>query len=82
MIGYTKVCGSVNEYSEAEMRRAFEAVQSANWKDPIDATIPAERLCVTAAAVEFFAGSEMYIKRRDDGDFHVKAPGYYIRIGA
>jgi len=82
MNGYTRVNGAAREFPEGEMRAAFEAVQSKNWKDPIAATIDAEELCVTAAAIEFFAGSEMYIKALGDHKFHIKAPGYYARVGA
>lgn len=84
MSRWIKCQGSAAKFTEAEMREAFEAVQSSNWKDPIEAVIDAESICVTAAAIEFFAGSEVFLRAREGEDhkFDLKAPGYYARIGA
>lgn len=85
MSGYTRVNGAAKKFSEPEMRKAFEAVQAENWKDPVDAVVAFDDVSVTVAAIQFFAGSEAYLKPlgpSHDHAFHVKAPGYYARVGA
>lgn len=75
-------------FTRAALARAFERVQNPeHWKRPIDAVIQAEDATVTAAAIAFFAGSpcEFRAVRRRKGEprrMRVKAPGYWLSVGA
>jgi hypothetical protein len=80
--GYVRCNGSVNEYTQDVLRDAFERVQSEKgWKNPIETIIATVDLCVTAAAIAHFTGSEVYIKVAGD-DTMIYAPGYYETCGA
>ncbi len=70
-------------YTHAELDAAFKKVEDkTNWKNPIDAVIPTSEYPVTAAAVTFFAGSNLDALPAGDGMYQVKAPGYYEDVGA
>ena len=70
-------------YKRGDLQSAFNrVVNKENWKMAIDAVIPESELDVTHRAIEFFTGSEMTCSYFGDGNFRVKAEGYYARIGA
>lgn len=84
------VCDS--GHTRGELRKAFDRVSPANWKDRIDATIEeddAVELDKVRQAVIFFTGSVPTISRafpaaRDNGRIwmRVRAAGYYATCGA
>lgn len=76
--------GADAQFSREELKSAFDAVHSPNWKDPIDAEIRGDRMLITVAAVAFYAGSESYVKTvpGDPSRVQIRAPGYYLRVGA
>jgi hypothetical protein len=78
------------EVTRREMREAFDKVANqANWKMPINATIPIDNdfdLLLVREAVIFFTGSvpeitvATYVRPRCK--YRVRAAGYYQTIGA
>lgn len=75
-------------FSRAELREAFEMVQDeTNWKNPIDAAIPAYMRDAVEEAVVFFAGCRPTFTainkgRRSLRRLRVQAVGYYAAVGA
>jgi hypothetical protein len=76
-------------YFRAQLREAFDAVQdSSNWKNPIDAAIPAYMKDVTEQAVIFFAGCRPTFTavnpkaRKSLRRLRCQAVGYYVAVGA
>jgi hypothetical protein len=76
-------------FSRAELREAFEMVEDpANWKNPIDAAIPAYMRDCVEEAVVFFAGCRPTFEavnpkaRRSMRRLRVRAVGYYAAVGA
>jgi hypothetical protein len=76
---------SVQGFTRGQLNEAFELVKDAsNWKNAIDATIPASKahmIPMIAEAIMFFAGSESSFTYKADG-FRVRASGYYASVGA
>lgn len=74
-------------YSKAELEAAFAKVaNSENWKMPIVAELPSITSAVEKAkiayAVEFFTGSKVTFGKTAGGKWLIKAPGYYLAVGA
>lgn len=75
-------------YPYRELREAFDSIAcSYNWKNPIAATIDADRFDVCNEAAIFFAGSPLRVELEFVDDFgarrmHVNGAGYYRMIGA
>jgi len=76
-------------FSRAELKEAFEMVQDpTNWKNPIDAAIPAYMKDAVEEAVIFYAGCRPTFEevnkraRRSMRRLRVKAVGYYAAVGA
>jgi hypothetical protein len=75
------------KWTRTELKAAFERVQAENWKDPIDANIPATDMCITNAAIRFYTGSVpnftiISIKPSPFKNLRVTATGYYAAVGA
>jgi hypothetical protein len=73
-----------DRFTHEELKAAFERVEdSSDWKQAIDALVPASKREVTAAAIEYFTGTEASFwelrAQYSTGErlLHVKAPGYY-----
>jgi hypothetical protein len=80
---------TVTIYSRAELREAFEMVEDpTNWKNPIDAAIPAYMHDAVEQAVIFYAGCHPTFTevnpraRRSVRRLRVQAVGYYMAVGA
>ena len=78
---------AVNTFLEPCLRPAFDAVaDKAHWKNPINARIANHPLVrqLVAEAITFYAGggATFEVDPSDDSKLIVRAPGYYVRIGA
>jgi hypothetical protein len=70
-------------YPIADLHAAFSAVcNQDNWKYPIDASVPADKLAITLVAIPFMCGGQCTVTPDADGTFHVANAGYYANIGA
>ncbi len=75
-------------FTLTELRAAFEQVEDKDhWKNPIHAIILLIDYPMTAAAVEFFAGSRLdavYVEPEycQPRKCYVSGPGYYASVGA
>lgn len=74
-------------YSKEQLEEAFRKIaDSTNWKNPIDAVIDEADLKVCEYACQFYTGGQLTITgvmMGSEGDkLRVKAPGYYVSIGA
>jgi hypothetical protein len=72
------------EFTVADLRKAFDVVaDKANWKDAIRATVRADQLAITCAAVVFFTGSTpVVLNAMIPGTVKIEAAGYYAACGA
>lgn len=74
--------------TQAEMEALFNKVAPPdNWKGPIDKTIECseDEAFAIMSAVEYFAGGPCEVlppKVPAPGQYRIKAPGYYMAIGA
>jgi hypothetical protein len=70
-------------YTQEELQQAFDKIKTpSNWKEPIQATIPAEDYNLASAAVAYFTGSQLEIEDNTSGQYIVYAAGYYAAIGS
>lgn len=84
--------GETYETRQARMEAAFALVKpAANWKNPIRATVSVAsetELDVIGDAIAYFTGSRAEFRRLKTTDskgrarYAVRAPGYYVSIGA
>jgi hypothetical protein len=73
------------EFPRAQLTFAFELVRDPlNWKEPIDAIIWSDFERAVTCAIDFFAGGGATFEEieGEPGLLRVKAPGYYVQIGA
>lgn len=67
----------VMPFSTRALKRAFDAVADpADWRNPIDAMIPAGHRDVTAAAIDFYTATPASFADVDGDFFNVTAVGY------
>lgn len=74
-------------YTREELKAAFERVQDpTNWKNPIKAVITVKdrdaETRVIGSAIDFFAGGGAEFQDGPKNTVRVRAPGYYVLIGA
>lgn len=75
------------EFTRGELHAAFTKVEDKqNWKQPIDAFLPAvtseREIAAVEQAVIFFAGCVARIDTLPLGGYRVRAAGYYRSVGA
>ena len=80
----TAIKNLLGGFTLEELHAAFDVVQNReNWKRPIRATIPKDRVEITRAAVIHFTGSVPIVTPCPDGvHVEIEAAGYYIAVGA
>lgn len=68
----------VDGYTIKALRAAFDAVQAADWKAPVDATVPSALADMTAKAIMFFQASRTRVvwQSSDGRTVHVRSYGY------
>lgn len=78
------VTGGSKEYTREELSETFDRVASQRgWKYEVpEQIIPIDKLIITAEAIRFFCGSVTHVAVTDDGTCWIKAPGYYLSVGA
>jgi hypothetical protein len=70
-------------YTQEELQQAFDKIKTpGNWKESIEATIPADDYNLAAAAVAYFTGSNLEIEDSSSNNYTVYAAGYYAAIGS
>ena len=73
-----------DRYKDEDLHTAFELVKDkADWKMPIDATVPADTdMVLLTDAIIYYTGSVAEYEILGDGRIHVMADGYYNAIGS
>lgn len=57
---------------------AFNLVHNkTNWKDVIDAVIPADKVTIVTHAIQHYAGGGVEAQPLPDGTVRITAPGYW-----
>lgn len=69
-------------WTHGELHEAFRHVQDRDWKNPISAWVGEADVDLVLDAIDFFAGGDGRVVRRERNRAHVSAPGYYIAVGA
>ena len=71
-------------YTQQELDAAFKLVKSKRgWKYPINAVVPADKVGVCCAAINYFGCGQVKTRLSSTLKFtRITAPGYYKTIGA
>lgn len=66
------------EYSQKQLSDAFDLVKNKkDWKNPINAVIPEDKVVVAQAAISYFAYGMFTVSMVGKGKVRIMAPGYY-----
>lgn len=86
VVGFVGKGKDMKPVTRAVLKEAFEMVEDKeNWKNPVRAEVSClswTTLLVVKYAVTYFTGSVAKVKRLENGNYLVTAPGYYLTCGA
>lgn len=80
----TTLSGLLGGYTETQLSEAFDMIRpTENWKMPIDAVIrDNDNVELVQYACMFYTGDYGTVTDNNDGTYRIRAPGYYMTIGA